>query len=160
MSRPSVLVMDTADDRKEAYTALLRHLPPARRADFLDWVCAFAKLTHPRGHLPPLSQLGPDYPAMAPKVLAASRGDAVADALLANEVYADVAGICHQWGTDFRSVCEELEQWARGREATPPRVAAARLLGRRGSAGPAAAPAPCRTAGTSGSARPGTGWPG
>lgn len=127
MSKPTILTQDNLDTRREVLTTLLRHLAPPARVDFLDWVCAFAKLTHPHGHKPPLSQLGPDYPAMAAKVHAALRGDAVADLFLANEVYSDLAGICHQWGTDFGAVLVELESWAKGREPTPPAAAARRL---------------------------------
>lgn len=153
MSRPAVLTLDDRGTRREVFETLLRHLTPAVRVDFLDWCCAVAKLVHPAGHLAPLAFARADRPKMAEMVLAAVKGDETADRMLANEVYADVAGwLCHQWGLDYLTCCVELESWAKGREPTPPAEAARRLLtgavsGRAGPGGP-------RTIGSTGSGRP------
>jgi len=109
--KPSVIVLDTLDDRRETYNLILRGLTPRQRVDFLDRVLDFARVQRP--DVAVLSGAKADRAKMLPMVLAAMRGDAVANSLLANEIYADIVGLCHQWQIDFNAVVVELEQWVR-----------------------------------------------
>lgn len=108
--KASVIVMDTLDDRREVLTILLRGLRPAERVDFLDFAIGKARALHPQA----LARAKADRVKMQPLVDAAIRGDRVADLLLANEVFADLAYLSHQWGVDYRSLVTDLERWARG----------------------------------------------
>lgn len=117
--RPAILTMDNLDTRREVWVMLLRHLPPLKRVDFLDWCCAHLRATAAPANATMLRHLRADRSKMRFMVALAVKGDKVADAMLANEIYADVACLCHQWSLDFARVALELEQWAKGREPSP-----------------------------------------
>ena len=126
--KPTVLLHDTPDDRREIHTALLRGLPPRRAVAFLDWSIAFARLTSSSGQL--LARAKADVPAMATKLRAAERGDDAARLLIANEIYFDITRLCHHFDVELLPIIEELERWAKGEgkgnvsSITPPEVAA------------------------------------
>ena len=125
MSRPTVLLLDTKDDRAQVRDAL-RHLAPSERVDFVDWALDFARdvlAGHP--NLTLLARAVADRPRMAPVALAAELGDRAADARLTREVYADLLQLAHAWGVEFLPLLVELEAWAKRRTVTPPAVAAA-----------------------------------
>lgn len=125
MSRPTVLLLDTKDDRLQVRDAL-RHLLPTERVDFLDWSLDFARevlVGHP--NLCVLARAVADRPKMAPMVVAAELGDRDADARLTREVYGDLCVLAHQWGVEFLPLLLELENWAKRRTVTPAVVAAA-----------------------------------
>lgn len=124
-TRPTVLTLDTRDDRAQVRDAL-RHLRPAERVDFLDWSLDLARdllAGHP--NLFALAAARADRPRMAPAVLAAELGDREADARLTREVFADLCQLAHQWGVEFLPLLLELENWAKRRTVTPPAAAAA-----------------------------------
>lgn len=147
--RPTVLTHDTHDDRRQAFTAVLRGFTPAARLDFLDWCCNFARLTVPQAHM--LRAAKADRVKMLPLTTAAERRDEVADLRHSNEIYMDITVLAHNWGVEWLPMVLELEHRAMGREPTPPAVAARAWLSR--TRGPSAA-ASIRTPGTCGSARP------
>lgn len=120
MSRATVLTLDTLDDRREVWTALIRGLTPVQRCDFLDWCCELLRATSPPSVQHIARHAKANRVQMRNMIRLATQGDAVADAVLTNEIYADIAGLCHQWGLDYLTVARELESWAKGREPTPP----------------------------------------
>lgn len=105
-----ITAMDNLDDRRETW-GLLCALTPPLRVDFLDWVLSFARRQRPTVGV--LTGAKADRTKMLPMVRAAIQRDVVADILLANEIYADIVGLCHQWQLDFRAIVTELEQWTR-----------------------------------------------
>jgi len=134
--KPTVLTHDSLDNRRQAFTAILRGLSPARRLDFLDWCIAFARATT-RNKM--LINAKADRAKMQPIIEAASRRDDTADLLLANEIYCDINTLAHQFGAEWLPMVLELEVWASDREATPVPVAASAWLSRRLGMQPAVA---------------------
>jgi len=122
-SRPTVLVLDTKDDRAQVRDGL-RHLQPSERVDFLDWALDMARELAPPPVRELFAQAVADRGRMAPLVAAAERGDAVADVTLTGEIFLDLGTISHSWGIEFEPLILELEQWAKLKEVTPPDVAA------------------------------------
>ncbi len=114
--------MDNRDDRREVWTALIRGLNPIRRVDFLDWCCELLRATGTSALKVMAANARADRDKMRNIVKRAWLGDAVADMILTNEIYADVVGLCHQWGLDYGIIANELESWAKGREPTPPEL--------------------------------------
>ena len=135
MSKPSILVLDTLDDRKEIWY-LLHRLSPNRRVAFLDWCCS--QVSGPNGTRPIPSRL-----RMAETIRMAYRCDN-ADLRLTNELYTDVIALGHQWQLDVGRAAVVLEQFVRrpGHIPSP-------------ASGPCAAGVgPSRSPGTPGSGRP------
>lgn len=119
--KPTVLTLDSLDVRRQVFTAVLRGLTPARRLDFLDWCCAFARITTAS---PLLREAKADRRKMLPLTKAATLGDDVANLRHANECYMDIGTLAHHFGVEWQPVIEELERWALGRETTPVAIAA------------------------------------
>ena len=122
MSKPAVILMDNRDDRREVWTALIRGLDPIRRVDFLDWCCNLLRATTTGPSFVMIQNARADREKMYLLVRAAWRGDAAADMILTNQIYADITGLGHQWGLCLATVAVELESWAKGREPTPPEL--------------------------------------
>lgn len=140
----TVLTLDSLDNRRQVFTALIRGLTPARRLDYLDWACEFARLTVAS---PLLREAKADRRKMLPLTRAATMGDDVANLRHANECYTDIATLAHHFGVEWLPLIEELESLAMGREPTPVLVAA-QTWRRRGLSSAA-----IRTPGTADSAR-------
>lgn len=153
--KPTVLLHDTRDDRRQAHTALLRGLSPSRCVAFLDWTLSFARaVLPPNGKAKLLANAVADRTKMADKIREAERGCPTARLLLANEIYGNIAVLSHHFDLEWLPVVEELEKWAKGRPATPVAAAASawhRRLSLSAAALPAASP---RSPGTAGSGRP------
>lgn len=109
MNHPSLLTMDTRDDRVELWH-LLHRLSPRRRVSFLAWCCG--KVRRPDGAGPVASS------RMAPAVESSYRCDA-ADVRLTNEVYGDVLVCAAQWGLDLAAAAAELERRVRSAAGGP-----------------------------------------
>lgn len=127
MNKPTVLMLDTLDDRREVVTSQLAHLKPDERLAYLEWVCEFAWLTRPAIRLA-MSSLKPDYNTMRPIALKARSGCAVASNLLTNHVWTDLYMLCHEFRVDYLACVIELENRAKGREPTPAQYAAMGFL--------------------------------
>lgn len=131
MSRPSILVLDTLDDRRELW-CLLHRLSPRRRVSFLADCCD--RVRRPDGAGPVASR------RMAPAVALAYRCGR-ADDRLTTEVYGDLLVLACQWGLDLAAAAAALEGRVRrrgDRRDGPPAASAST---------PSAAPArtPCST---------------
>lgn len=149
--KPSVLLYDTLDDRREVVTLLLRGLPPAAILDFLDWAIQFARGTCDQPML--LQNASADRQKMAERLRLAERGIDHARFSLAYEVYTDLGSLAHHFGMNWLAVIEELEQWAGGRRT--PVIEAVRQWRRRFE--PAAVST--RSPDSSGSVRPSLVYP-
>lgn len=104
--KPSYLVFDTLDDRRELH-ALLHRLPPAARVAFLEECCR--RVADARGNGPrPVPSM---RAVMVPDAVRCDRGD---DRLTA-AVYSDIVALAHQHGLDLARVALDLERFARGR---------------------------------------------
>ena len=150
MTRPTVLALDTLDDRAQVRAAL-SHLLPTERVDFLDWCLDFARAVV----APPVRTLFAsavaDRPRMARQVRAATFGDRDADARLTNEIYLDLCTLSHNWGVEFLPLLLEMEVWAKRRTVTPPAVAASSWARQSARPTPSVSPGtPARTTGSSG----------
>lgn len=104
MTKPSLLQIDTLDDRREIWH-LLHRLRPDRRLAFLDWACSV--VVAPGGVQPVPSRF-----RMAATIAAAWR-DTDADERLTDMLYGDVLLLGSQWGIDLTSAALLLEQWVR-----------------------------------------------
>lgn len=127
MSKPAVLLLDTLDDRREVVTSQLAHLTPDGRMSYLEWVCEFAWLTRPAVSRA-MASLKPDYKSMKPMLDKARAGCAVAGSMLSNQVWTELYLLCHEFEVDYGACVVELENRAKGREATPAKYAAAGFL--------------------------------
>lgn len=131
-----LLSLDTADDRREIWSALHR-LPPADRVNFLRFACTMVppgavRLPEPVvGHMK--TTLGLAY-----------RCDR-ADARLTNEVYCDLLSLLNDFHVSAAALTTELVMWVRSPDH---RRAAVRSLAA-SSRGSRPAPAPGSTSGTS-----------
>ena len=147
--KPTVLTLDSLDNRRQAFTAVLRGLTPTQRLDYLDFCCDFARLTNPLQ--PMLARVKCDRQKRRPLTEAAERKDEAADLQHANEIYVDVATLAHHWNVEWLPMVLELEHRACGREPTPASVAAFAWLSRLGDPSGAGS---IRTPGRYGSAHP------
>ncbi len=106
--KPSILVVDNTDDRREIWHTLHR-LRPGHRARFLQWACS--RVSNAKGDRP-----------MA-RVTVAEVDDAMrhddGDNRLTNSVYALLLTLGNQWNLDLMEAAKELEQWAKGRQREP-----------------------------------------
>lgn len=111
MTKPSLLVLDTLDDRREIHS-LLHRLPPPARVRFLAWACAVVPGV--RGNRP----LPQPMPEMVRDAVRCGRGDD----RLTNSVYFDVLVLAAQWELDLRFAAEQLERLVRrpGYRLPPP----------------------------------------
>lgn len=105
-AKPSLLVLDTLDDRREIWS-LLHRLSPRDRVRFLGWCCS--QVAAPGSTRPTPSLL-----RMGEVIGMADRCDR-ADDRLTNEVYGDVLVLASQWGLDLGRAAVVLERRARGR---------------------------------------------
>lgn len=96
-----LLVIDTADDRREVHY-LLTKLPPADRVAFVSWACRQAP--QGPGRLPAPVQWG-----MGEKVERARRCDRE-DLKLSNECYCSLVSLINDFGVDPVKVVNVLEQ--------------------------------------------------
>ena len=98
-AKPSILTLDTLDDRRELHS-LLHRLSPRRRVSFLAWCCR--QVSGPNGTRPVASsRVGP--------TLEAAYRCSVADERLTNEMYGDVLALAAQWDLDLAAAARELE---------------------------------------------------
>lgn len=104
MSQPSILYIDTKDDRTEIWHTLHR-LRPGTRARFLQWACA--QVSNEKGDRPMAR-------VTRAEVEDAKRHDD-GDNRLTNSVYALLLTLGSQWKLDLVMVAKECEQWAKGR---------------------------------------------
>ena len=129
--KPTLLQIDTLDDRREIWH-LLHRLPPDARLAFMDWACSL--VVAPGNTRPVMSRL-----RMAATIAAAWR-DNDADEQLTNLLYGDLLVLGSQWGVDLVRCTLALEQWVK------------RPQDRRAFAACTSAAAASRTPGSSGSA--------
>ncbi|VTT96582.1 unnamed protein product [Gemmataceae bacterium] len=108
MNHPSLLTLDTLDDRRELHTLLAR-LSPRARVSFLAWCCG--QVT---GRVRPVASA-----RMGSTVGAAYRCGR-ADDRLTNEVYGDLLSLAANYGFDLAAAAAELERRVRGRPASAP----------------------------------------
>lgn len=109
MGKPSCLVHDNLDDRRELWH-LLHRLPPAWRVSFLEWCCK--QVAGRYGPVRPRAKVfGP--------LLDHSRRDDRADLVTTNEVYLDVYRLGHQYGLDLDAACRRLEAVAKRNRLIP-----------------------------------------
>lgn len=136
MTKPSLLQIDTLDDRREIWH-LLHRLRPDRRLAFMDWACA--QVHAPGGTRPIVSRF-----RMA-AVIAESWRCSQADERLTNLLYGDLLLLGSQWGIDLTAAAVKLEQAAK-RPHEPlfaaPCTSAAGPIRSPGSSGSALRPAP------------------
>lgn len=123
MTKPSVLLLDTLDDRREVVTSLLSSLSADARLAYLEWVCKFAWRTCPQLRLT-VSSCRPDYVAMSSLLRESRKGCITSSYRLSNQVWTDLFHLCHQFGLDYGACLVELESRAKGREPTPAAYAA------------------------------------
>lgn len=101
--KPSLLVIDTRDDRREIWH-LLHHLPPRRRAQFLKWCCDQVA-NDAKGHRPMVR-------VTREEVQDAVRADD-GDHRLTNSVYSLTLILGSQWKLDLVKAAVELESWVK-----------------------------------------------
>lgn len=111
MSKPSLIEIDTKDDRREIWH-LLHHLAPRMRAKFLKWCCDRVA-ADAKGHRPVVR-------VTREEIRDAMRTDD-GDRRLTNSVYSLVLILGSQWRLDLVAAAVELESWVK----RPGRVAAA-----------------------------------
>lgn len=106
MNHPSLLALDTLDDRREIYH-LLRRLSPRRRVAFLADCCkqVRAKTPNDTGPTPSLLRMGPT-------IKEAYRCDRANDRLT-NMIYFDVLALSSQWHFDLGGCLPALVRLAR-----------------------------------------------
>ncbi len=102
MSKPSLLVIDTLDDRREVWH-LMHRLPPRERVRFVGWCCA--RITSEVGHRP--------CPRYDRGLLDLAYRDDSADLRVTNSAYSDVLVLAAQWGLDLAAAAVELERRVR-----------------------------------------------
>lgn len=107
--KPTVLVIDTLDDRRELWR-LLHRLPPSRRIDFLAWCCS--QVSGPNGN-------GPTPGAGLLATATAARRDDGADRRLTNEIYMDVMVLGHQWSLDMQTTVRRAEEAVKRPDSLP-----------------------------------------
>lgn len=108
--KPTALIYDTLDDRREIWS-LLHRLHPLRRVRFLRLCCQ--QVTLPGGSQSP----APSY-RMHERIRAALRDD-TADEWLTNEIYGDLFQLAHQWRLDLDTVTRRLEEVVKGKDSLP-----------------------------------------
>lgn len=118
MSKPSLLIIDTKDDRREIWS-LLHHLAPRMRAKFLKWCCD--RVAADAKGYQPVARVTRE------EIRDAMRTDD-GDNRLTNSVYSLVLVLGSQWKLDLVAAAVELEQWVKrpGRVAAAPASAASR----------------------------------
>ena len=99
-----LLVLDSADDRRELF-ALLSRLPPRDRVAFLRWCCS--QVPRGRGRLP-----APSVHGYGGQVALAMRSDAE-DGKLTRMVFVDLTTLLGEWGLDALRTARELEKRVR-----------------------------------------------
>jgi hypothetical protein len=97
---PSILLLDTADDRREIWH-LLHKLSPERRIGYLQRACAAVRARDRYGN-------GPVPMGMAVRLDEARRCDR-GNERLTNEVYADIIAMCNQYDLDIAKLAVDLE---------------------------------------------------
>lgn len=134
--KPTLLLVDTKDDRREIWH-LLHRLSPWDRVRFLGQCCERARL--PNGVGPRVST-----DRMKPRITASYREEKANEGLT-NEVYGDILVLAAEWNIDMASVAVELEQIVRAKLPLASRIETAAerkaaITGQKGShAGGAAA---------------------
>jgi hypothetical protein len=138
--KPAVVLLDTKDDRREVFVALLRGLTVEQRAAYHAWLCDFANLSLPLMWVA-TGGASVDAAKMRPILRAAREGDTLANVAHANEIYLDVAQLAHCWQLDYEACVIELENRAKGREPTPAIDAARAVAFLKSAKGPTRGPA-------------------
>src|SRR5262245_42017131 len=107
MLKPTAVLYDTKDDRREIWH-LLHRLPPHRRLAWLHWCCRLvARSGQKSSPIPP--------PWMKDRAAAAVHDDR-ADLVFTNELYADAWHLAHQWRLDWDLAAGELVRRVRAWE--------------------------------------------
>jgi hypothetical protein len=104
MDKPSVVVMDTKDDRRELWS-LLHRLPPGARVAFLMRCCSEVRKRDKYSNGP----VATGFEEMVREAQRCDRGDD----RLTNEVYGQMIILSSQWGLDLYRAGLELERRAR-----------------------------------------------
>lgn len=103
MTSPTLLQLDTRDDRRELWS-LLHRLSPKRRTAYLDWCCS--RVCGPNQTRPVVSH------RMTETVVLAYRFGEY-DERLSNEIYTDVLMLAASWNLDLAAAAVELERRVR-----------------------------------------------
>lgn len=111
MNHPSLLSLDTLDDRRELHTLLCK-LSPRARVSFLAWCCSQVN-----GKLRPVASA-----RMGETVDLAYRCGR-ADDRLTNEIYGDLLSLAANYRFDLGAAAVELERRVRGRPSSAPAAA-------------------------------------
>lgn len=98
--KPSLLAVDTLDDRREIWH-LLHRLAPWERVRFVDWCCRSVR-SFGRG-------VRPSVHRMLDRIQSSFKDDK-SDHALTNMLYADVLFLGSQWGLDVPRAAVMLEQ--------------------------------------------------
>lgn len=108
MTSPTLLQLDTRDDRRELWH-LFHRLSPTRRVAYLAWCCG--RVCGPGQTRPTVSHRMTDTVVMAYR-------SGEYDLRLTNEVYTDVLVLAGQWGLDLAAAAVELERRVRAAART------------------------------------------
>lgn len=107
MTSPTLLQLDTRDDRREIWH-LLHRLSPKRRAAYLAWCCS--RVAGP-------GQTRPTVSHRMTETVVMSYRSGEHDLRLTNEVYTDVLALAAQWGLDLAAAAVELERRVKSQDA-------------------------------------------
>jgi hypothetical protein len=104
MSKPTVLTLDTLDDRREIWH-LLHCLHPRRRVEFLSWCCGQVRAIN--------GGTGPVPHGHGGMLRAAIQGDDAQDQRLTTTIYTELGMLASQQRIEMKEAAIMLEQFAR-----------------------------------------------
>ena len=102
--KPTILTLDTLDDRREVWH-LLHRLHPRRRVEYLSWCCKQVRGIN--------GGTGPVPHGHGEMVRAAIRGDDAQDQRLTTTIYMELGMLASQQRIEMKDAAIMLEQFAR-----------------------------------------------